>query len=76
MEESQVLAAELDRGLQKWESLPSELLRALEHHCENLAGLVSSLRAAGRDHDEIRALVGELLRSYEADLVAVLESGQ
>lgn len=74
MEASQVLAAELDRSLQMGEL--TELRRALEHHCENLAGLVSSLRAAGRDHDEIRVLVGELLRSYEADLVAVLESGQ
>ncbi len=76
MEARQVLADELGRSLTQWESLPSELRCALEHHCESLLGLVSSLRAAGRGRDEIRLLVGELLRSYEADLIAVLESGK
>ncbi len=46
MEEKRVVAEELDRGLPQWKNLPAELRPALEQHCENLAGLVASLRAA------------------------------
>lgn len=74
MEAHKVVAEELDRGLPQWKDLPEDLQPALERHCANLVGLVASLRAAGRDHDDIRALVSELLRSYGADLIAVLET--
>lgn len=74
MEAKRVVAEELDRGLPQWKNLPAELRPALEQHCENLAGLVASLRAAGRDHESIRVLVAELLRSYGADLVSALEA--
>lgn len=76
MEARLVVAEELDRGLPQWKTLPAELRPALERHCDNLAGLVASLRAAGRDHEDIRVLVSELLRSYGADLVAALEAGK
>lgn len=76
MEARCVVAEELDRGLPQWKSLPEELHPALEQHCRNLIGLVASLRAAGRNHEEIRVLVSELLRSYGADLVAALEAGK
>lgn len=74
MEARQVVAEELDRGLPHWQDLPADLRPALEHHCDNLVGLATSLQAAGRGADTIRGLVAELLKGYGADLVAALEA--
>ncbi|MBJ2149707.1 hypothetical protein [Paracoccus sp. IB05] len=74
MEASEMVAEELDRGLPHWKDLPDALRPALERHCANLVGLAASLRAAGRESNDIRELVAELLRSYGADLIAALET--
>lgn len=70
----QVVEEELARGLPLRDQLPEHLRPVLERHCANLVGLATSLQAAGSDGDTVREVVGKLVRSYEADLIAALEA--
>lgn len=72
MEPAQLVAEELRRGALADRELTDDLQQALDRHCANLAGLVQSLQASGRDRQAIRDLVAVMLRSYEEDLIQVL----
>ncbi|WP_126975486.1 hypothetical protein [Frigidibacter oleivorans] len=70
----QVVEEELARGLPSRDHLPEHLRPVLERHCANLVGLAAALQAAGNDRDTVREVVGKLVRTYEADLIAALET--
>lgn len=76
MEPSQLVAEELKRGTLAERELTDDLQQALARHCANLAVLVQSLQASGRDREVIRNLVATMLRGYEEDLLQVLEKGE
>lgn len=76
MEPSQLVAEELQRGALAKRELTDDLQQALVRHCTNLAALVQSLQASGRDREAIRDLVATMLRSYEQDLIQVLEKSE
>ena len=76
MEPAQLVAEELKRGSLADLKLSADLQQALDRHCTNLVGLVESLQSSGRDRDAIRALVAMMLRSYEEDLIEVLEKSE
>ena len=72
MTAEQLVMAELQRGPLQNYPLPEQLKAALQRHCTHLIGLVASLQVAGQDAALIRAMVGDLLKSYEIDLMHVL----
>lgn len=72
MEPAQLVAEELRRGALGELELTGDLQQALVRHCANLAALVQSLQASGRDREAIRNLVATMLRTYEEDLITVL----
>lgn len=76
MEPSQLVAEELKRGTLAERELTDDLQQALARHCASLAMLVQSLQASGRDREVIRNLVATMLRSYEEDLIQVLEKSE
>lgn len=76
MESAQLVAEELRRGSLAGMKLSADLQQALDRHCGSLATLVESLRSSGRDREALRSLVAVLLRSYEDDLLQVLEKSE
>lgn len=76
MEPSQLVAEELKRGTLAERELTDDLQQALARHCASLSVLVQSLQASGRDREVIRNLVATMLRSYEEDLLLVLEKSE
>lgn len=76
MEPAQLVVEELRRGFLADMKLSAELQQALDRHCASLAALVESLQSSGRDQDDVRSLVAVLLRSYEDDLLQVLEKSE
>ena len=73
MEPEQLVAEELRQGSLGDLQLSADLQQALDRHCANLATLVESLQNSGRDREAIRNLVAVMLRSYEDDLMQILE---
>ena len=76
MEPAQLVAEELRQGSLPDLKLSADLQRALERHCVSLTSLVESMQNSGRDREAIRALVAVMLRSYEDDLLQVLEKSE
>jgi hypothetical protein len=76
MEPEQLVAEELRQGSLGSLKLSADLQNALDRHCANLATLVTSLENSGRDREAIRSLVGMMLRSYEDDLLHILEKSE
>lgn len=76
MTPEELVRSEWDRGLLQEDRLPLPLQQAVARHCANLVDLVAALQSAGQEPGVIRLMVAELLRSYEADLVEVLEVRQ
>lgn len=76
MESAQLVAEELSRGSLADRKLSAHLQQALDRHCTSLASLVESLQSSGRDREAIRSLVAVMLRSYEEDLIQVLEKSE
>ena len=76
MEPAQLVAEELGQGSLPDLKLSADLQRALERHCASLTSLVESMQNSGRDREAIRALVAVMLRSYEDDLLQVLEKSE
>lgn len=76
MKPAQLVADELSRGALADRNLSEDLQDALDRHCASLAALVESLQRSGRDREAIRGLVAVMLRSYEEDLIQVLEKNE
>lgn len=73
MTAEELVMSEMFRGKFQDYELPEPLQEAVSRHCANLVGLVTALQSAGQAPAVIRAMVAELLKSYEADLIQVLE---
>lgn len=67
------LVEELRQGVLASRDLTTDLQQALDRHCAQLAALALSLQGNGTDRTTIRELVTKLLKSYEEDLIRVLE---
>ena len=76
MEPAQLVAEELRRGSLAERELTEDLRQALDRHCMNLAALVGSLQASGKDRGAISGLIDLMLRSYEEDLIQALGKGE
>jgi len=74
MEPSVIVAEELDKGLPFWKDLPDDLQKVVESHCVSLTKLVKCMDETGRDREDIRQLVCELLKIYGTDLASALEA--
>lgn len=73
MEPSVIVAEELEKGLPFWTKLPDDLQKVVESHCASLTKLVKCMDETGRDREDIRQLVCELLKIYGTDLASALE---
>ncbi|WP_128255810.1 hypothetical protein [Falsirhodobacter deserti] len=70
----EVVEEEVARALSVADPLPNDLKAVFERHCDNLVKLARSLEAAGMDSETIRSAVATLLKTYESDLLKVIEA--
>lgn len=70
----QVVNEEVARRTFAGPAVPEDLRPAFDRHRTNLVQLAMSLETAGKDSHTIRNLVASLLKSYEDDLLALIEA--
>jgi len=73
-EARQIVDEEVARVSAATDIVPDGIQQVFERHRENLVQLAVSLQAAGNDTQTIRSLVATLIKTYEADLLKVIEA--
>lgn len=73
-EVTRMVQDEMQRTVSGLGTLPADLRVVVDRHFDNLMQLALSLQAAGQHRDTIRAMVTQLISSYERDLLAVIET--
>ncbi|QDA36500.1 hypothetical protein E4191_20605 (plasmid) [Paracoccus liaowanqingii] len=70
----EVVDEEVARRTFAGHAVPEDLKPAFDRHRANLVQLAMSLETAGKDSNTIRNLVGDLMKTYEDDLLVLIEA--
>lgn len=74
MPEARQIVEEEVMRLPSIDILPDDLQPVFQRHRDSLVQLAVSLEAAGKDIKTIRSLVATLVKTYETDLLRVIEA--